>query len=412
MDINSRYFISLLSTFVKDTVPVKPGCMAESSGKGGTGQQDVDWKKIYKLASIHSMGGAVYLAIQKLDEADKPDISIINKFKSDFFYTTYRCEEQEKAYREIVELFNKEKIAHLFFKGIVIRDYYPVKQMRTQGDIDFLVHREDQEKVRNIFTRLGYRNISTKWHEKYRKGKIIFESHDKLINNDINSKVDYVGYFGNAWQYAKPKENSYTFELDINYHLVFLIVHIAKHFYEKGAGVRLILDIAVMLEKLGEELDFQQIWRHLENIKLDLFAKNILALCERWFGVKTPGMQHNMDELTYISMSKYILEGGTFGYSNNNIAISALRKEYSKTKSSKNIKFKALMRKIFLDFDMMREKYPILKKHPYLLGFAWIHRAFKCLTVTRERTFRILRGLRECSEEGQNAYIMMKKIGL
>lgn len=412
MDINSRYFISLLSLFIKDTVPVNPGCMAENNGNGNIGQSEVDWEEIYKLANIHSMGGIVYLAVQKLEEAQKPDISTINKFKSDFFYATYRCEEQEKAYREIVELFNEEKINHLFFKGIVIRDYYPVKQMRTQGDIDFLVHREDQEKVKNIFTRLGYRNISTKWHEKYKKGKIVFESHDKLINNDINSKADYVEYFENVWQYAKPKENSYTFELDINYHLVFLIVHIAKHFYEKGAGVRLILDIAVILEKFRDTLDFQQIWKHLENIKLDLFAKNIFALCERWFGVKVPGVLHDLDELTYISMSKYILEGGTFGYSNNNIAISALWKEYSKTESTKNLKFKALLKKIFLDFDMMREKYPILKKHPYLLLFAWIHRAFKCLTVTRERTFRILRGLRECSEESKNTYFMMKKIGL
>lgn len=411
MNLSSRYFISLLSSFIKDTVPKKPSSFV-AENRGENNDKAVDWEKIYQLACIHSLGGIVYLAVQKLEEADRPEISIINKLKSDFFYTTFRFEEQQKAFSEIVELLNREKIRHLIFKGTVIHQYYPVKQMRTQGDIDFLVHSEDLENVRGIFAGLGYKNHSTKWHDKFKKGKLIFECHEKLINNEINSKVDYAEYFKNAWQYAKNTGEGYTFELDINYHLAFLIVHIAKHFYEKGAGVRLILDIAIILDKFGDTLDFQEIWRHLETVKLDLFAKNIFALCERWFGVKTPGMNYKMDELTYNAMSKYILEGGTFGYSNNNIAIGALRKELSKSENVRFIKFKALLRKIFLDFDIMREKYPILKKHPYLWGFAWIHRAIKCIVVTRKRTIRILKGIRECSEEGQNTLVMMRKIGL
>ncbi|AEV68685.1 nucleotidyltransferase domain-containing protein [Acetivibrio clariflavus] len=412
MDLSSRYFISLLSSFIKDATPVKPGCIGEDKEKDDSGHDNVDWGKIYKLASIHSLGGAVYLAVQKLDEADKPEADILNKLKSEFFYATYRFEEQEREYRKIVELLNREKIKHLFFKGVIVRDYYPVKQVRTQGDIDFLIYPEDRKKVEKIFTDLGYRNFSTKWHDKFKKGKIVFEGHDNLVNTEINSKVDYSAYFANAWEYAKPKEYGYTYELDMNYHLAFLITHIAKHFYEKGAGVRLILDIAVILNKYGEELDFQKIWKHLENIKLDLFAKHIFALCERWFGVKAPGMYFEMDESTYSYISKYILEGGTFGYSNDNIAISALRKEYEKTGSFEHIKIKAMLKKIFLSFDIMREIYPILKKHPYLLVFAWIHRGIKCIVIKRKRTFRIIKGIREFSEEGKNTYIMMKKIGL
>ncbi|HOP99329.1 MAG TPA: nucleotidyltransferase family protein [Acetivibrio clariflavus] len=412
MDLSSRYFLSLLSSFIKDATPVKPDCIGEDREKNEYGCDNVDWRKIYQLASIHSLGGAVYLAVQKLENDDKPDAELLNKFKSEFFHATYRYEEQEKEYSKVVELLNREKIRHIFFKGVIVREYYPVKQVRTQGDIDFLIYPEDRKKVEKIFTDLGYRNFSTKWHDKYKKGKIVFEGHDNLINHEINSKVDYFAYFANAWEYAKPKDNTYTYELEMNYHLVFLITHIAKHFYDRGAGVRLILDIAAILNKYGEELDFQIIWKHLENIKLDLFAKHIFALCERWFGVNVPGLSFEMDESTYSAMSRYILEGGTFGYSNDNSAISALRKEYEKTESIEHIKIKALFRKIFLSSDIMREKYPILKKHPYLLVFAWIYRGIQCIVKKRKRTFRILKGIREFSEEGKNNYIMMKKIGL
>lgn len=411
MDANSRYFISLLTAFLKDTIPAKPYCI-EGSTEQSKRQVEVDWLKIYELARIHSLGGAVYLAVQKLEEADKPEASIINKFKSDFFYATYRYEEQEKAYREITGRLNEEKIKHIFFKGIVIREFYPAKQMRTQGDIDFLIHTEDQDMVKNIFTDLSYEYSSSKWHDKYTKEKIVFEAHDKIINNRINSKVDYYEYFRNPWEHAESKHNSYTFDLNMNYNLVFLITHIAKHFYMTGAGVRMVLDIAVILNKFGDVLDFTLIWRELDKIKLDIFARNIFGLCEIWFGVKTPGLDFEMDEITFRSMSNYIIEGGTFGFSNNNIAIAALRKSYSEGTNSKHIKFKAILSKIFLDFDLMREKYPILKKHSYLLVFAWIHRGIKCIVKKRRRTLRIVKGIYKNTEEGYNSYVMMKNIGL
>jgi hypothetical protein len=411
MDVNSRYFIALLTAFMKDTIPLKPNFAGDRT-KQSRQQVDIDWQKIYELARKHSLAGAIYLAIQKLKEADKPEESIINKFKSDFFYATFRYEEQQKAYREITDRFNEQKIRHIYFKGILIREFYPVKQVRTQGDIDFLVYREDMEKVKKIFTDLSYRCSSSVWHDKYTKDKVVFEAHDKIVNTKINSKVDYAEYFKNPWEHAEPKGNSYTYELNMNYHLVYLLTHLAKHFYKTGAGVRMIFDIAIILDKFSEDLDFSRIWRELKIIKLDIFARNIFSLCEIWFDIKVPEMNFEIDETTFRAVSNYITDGGTFGFSYNNIAMAALRKEYSKTEKPKLIKSKAIFGKVFLDFDMMREKYPILKKHPYLLVFAWIHRGVKCIVKKRRRTFRILKGICKNTAEGHDSHVMMKKIGL
>jgi hypothetical protein len=398
MDSNSQYFIALLVAFLKNTIAPKP--------------VDVDWNKIYDLASTHSLSGAVYLAIQRLEEDKKPELLILNKFKSDFFYTTLRYEEQEKAYCEIIRELNKEKIEHLFFKGIVVRDYYPVKQMRTLGDIDFLIHKKDQNAVCEIFTQMGYKNKSSELHDKYEKGKIIIEAHDKIINTEINSKVDYFAYFENAWDYSIANENKYTYELCIDYHLVFLLTHIAKHIYEAGAGVRMILDIAVIIDKFGDTLDFTFIWKELKKIKLDMFARNIFGLCEKWFQVKIPDTTFEMDALTYRAMSEYIFDGGTFGFSNNNVAIWLLRNSYSKETNLKIVQIKAFWRKIFLNFGEMKEKYPFLKKRPFLLPAAWVHRWYKGIIKTPAKTLKLTKGLFNCTEEAEQSYDMLKRIGL
>lgn len=398
MDSNCQYFIELLVAFIKNTIPPKA--------------LDVDWNKIYDLASMHSLSGSVYLVIQRLDDNDKPELLVLNKFKSDFFYATLRYEEQEKAYREIIKKLNEEKIDHLFFKGIVLRDYYPVKQMRTLGDIDFLLHKKDQNAVKKVFTQMGYINKPCILHDKYEKGKVIIEAHDKIINKEINSKVDYFAYFENAWDHATLKDNKYTYELDLNYHLVFLLAHIAKHIYGSGAGVRLILDIAVIIDKFGDTLDFTYIWKELKEIKLDVFARSVFGLCDRWFQVKTSDTAFEMNDLTYSSMSGYIFDGGTFGHSNNNVAIGVLRKSYSKERNLKSMQFKAFCGKVFLNFGEMKEKYYILNKYPFLLPAAWAYRGYKCVVKKPGKTLRLVKGLYNCAEEAEKSYDMLKKIGL
>ncbi len=397
MDGNSQYFIELLNAFIKDTLPPKP--------------VDIDWDRIYNLSSFHSLSGAVYLPVQKLDNSDKPEQSILNKFKSDFFYATIRYEEQEKTYHEIIQKLNEHKIEHLFFKGIIIREYYPVKQVRTLGDIDFLLHEKDQNEVKEIFMGMGYKNNSSLAHEKYQKGKLVIEAHDKIINNKFSSKADYLDCFKNSWAHATAKENGYTYVLNMEYHLVYLIAHIAKHFYQNGAGVRMVLDIAVILKRFGNTLKFSFIWEELKKINLDNFAKCIFGLCDRWFQVGTYDTKYKMDETTYELMSKYVLKGGTFGFGLN-AAIREMRKQYSRTDNRKLIQFKAFWGKVFLNYEEMKTKYPVLVKAPYILPFAWIHRWFKAVTKKRIRTANTFRGFFECTEEAEQTYNLMKTLGL
>ncbi len=397
MDDCNKYFIELLKTFINDTTPPKP--------------VNIDWDKIYNLSSFHSLSGAVYLSVQKLDNVDKPEQSILNKFKSDLFYATMRYEEQEKTYHEIIKKLTEHQIDHLFFKGIIIREYYPVKQVRTLGDIDFLLHEKDQNKVKKIFIGMGYKNSSSLAHEKYQKGKIVIEAHDKILNNKFSSKADYLDCFKNSWEHATTKENGYTYVLNLEYHLVYLIAHTAKHFYQNGAGVRMVLDIAIILKKFGNTLNFSLIWEELKNINLEIFAKCLFDLCDRWFQVGTCDTKYKVDETTYELMSKYVLMGGTFGFGLN-AAIREMRKQYPGTDNRKLIQFKAFWGKVFLNFEEMKPKYPILVKAPYLLPFAWIHRWFKAVTKKRARTANTFRGFFECTEEAEQTYNLMKTLGL
>ena len=397
MDSSSMYFLILLNSYIKQNPPPRP--------------DNVDWNKIYKLASIHSLNGAIYLAVQKLNDNDKPDREILKNLKHEFYNTTVRYEKQEEAYSNITNKLSEYKLTHLPFKGIVIRNYYPVKQMRTSGDIDILIKENDHNSVHEALTQIGFKNINKSSHWIYIRDMVILEVHSQIMYRQISPKADYISYFRNIWDYAVT-DYGYAYKLKLEYNLVLLFAHTAKHFYKNGAGVRMILDIAVILDKYGNTLDYKLIWDELKKLKLDAFALNIFYLCSRWFYIKLPGVTFDMEDSTYETVSKYILEGGTFGFNDRNEALSIIRKEYETTNNSKLAQIRAFKHILFLNYDDMKTLYPILNMLPFLLPLFWINRGITRLYKRRKRTLGILNGLFKCSEQAELSYEMMKKIGL
>ena len=47
---------------------------------------------------------------------------------------------------------SKSKIPHMPVKGWYLRNLYPVPELRTFGDIDILINKQDRKKADEIFT--------------------------------------------------------------------------------------------------------------------------------------------------------------------------------------------------------------------------------------------------------------------
>lgn len=400
MDKNRECFLGLLSAFIKEESLTKLVNLKE-----------VDWQEVYRLARIHAVSGAVYISIQKLNDFEKPSEEIIKKFKTDFFNTTLRYEEQEREFQKIIKKLNENKIKHIFFKGSVVREYYPVKQMRTCGDFDFLLHEEDHYRVKAAMEELGYINTQQTGHWIYEKGKLNIEVHDRLLYRQIKSNFDYISYFEGAWKNVIATDQNYTYNLKLEYHLIFLLSHLAKHFTGPGAGVRMVLDIAIILNKFSNSIDFEYLWDELMTIKLDDFAGYIFEICNRWYGV-TVSSKTCIDEEALEAMVKYIIDAGTFGFTDRNQAVHMIRSEYENVGDEKRAKFMALFKLFFRSYSQMKILYPILEKLPFLLPFTWIARGINRATKKTKHTFRILKGFKISDNEASQSYAMMKKIGL
>lgn len=147
---------------------------------------------------------------------------------------------------------SEANIKFIPFKGIDIKKYFPIPESRIMGDIDILIDEDDVLAAKNAMTNAGFtvKNESGPVWD-YEQYNVKIEMHSNLLNDSVD-KQEVINHFSNA-------KNNATFcgcegEFNNTFQFEYLIAHIAHHFRDYGAGIKLILDLAVMLKYANVDL--------------------------------------------------------------------------------------------------------------------------------------------------------------
>lgn len=401
MDVTQQYFVDLLSWFVNDNEPV--------------GNANVDWEEILRLAGLHSVAGIIGYTVKKLPQEDKPEANVAEKLSNQLYSTFINFTKKEFAMQSLMAEFDKECIPRLLIKGFVLKDYYPVKELRTFGDIDILIKREDRQRAHALMLRLNY-NAKVDHGEvwEYTKPGEYYEIHTQLVSDAIAPNASGVGYFENAWDNAVNADGGYTYHFTKECHLLYLLQHIAKHMNGNGAGIRMFMDIAVYLRHF-KDLDWDYIWTELDKLGLRRFSGNVFALCNAWFGIEAPFELIKLSPEFYNQMCDYVISAGTFGFYGRNHATFQVRKELKsgKTENFKGaVKWKALRSYLFPSYSEMKVWYTFLEGKPVLLPFAWFIRSFKVFTNKRKKSAAHVGDIMTGTDEAIEQFNLLSQLGL
>ena len=274
----------------------------------------------------------------------------------------------------LVHLLNEAHISHLLFKGYIVKNYYPVPELRSFGDIDFMIHPEDRVQCDELMMTNGFQR-ETDWEPvyTYRKQLEKYEIHTDIMEVDVSSKADYKGYYSHVWEHVVKKQD-YTYELEPEFHFLYLLTHIAKHISGSGAGIRMYMDLAVFIKHFGDQLDYSYISNELEKLCFTQFANMALTIVEQYFGVKSPITLKAINDDVLEDFMIYTMEGGTFGAIGRDAAIIDLKQQ---SRNEKTSRLKTFLHRLFAPANELEKRYTYLKGHHYLVPLAWIHRLFK-----------------------------------
>ncbi len=309
---------------------------------------DVDgWKEIYSTSKKHDLAHMVGYALSLSNAQIEGDVK--KAFDRIVNMASFRYVKKSYELDAIKGALSQAQICFLPLKGSVICDYYKEPWLRTSCDIDLLVKKEDLEKAKcAIIDTLGYElQPSSTMHDVSLMSpsgvhlELHFELKEELFKeSQLLSDI----WVGGELVPASEYEYQITNEMFLFYH----IYHMAKHFQNGGCGIKPLLDLWIIKNKMG--YDEEKARALLEKEGYFVFYERALDLMNVWL---ESGEHTNITK----NLENYILNGGVYGSLEQNIIMS---------QSKKGGAFKNLWRRIFLPYRLLIIRYPSLKKFPPL----------------------------------------------
>lgn len=292
----------------------------------------------------------------------------IKKELVDCYYQTIAINfNKANMFETISQKLSENKIPHMPVKGWYVRTLYPVPELRTFGDIDILIKKQDRQKTDEIFTENGY-SIKENWEPTYSydKGALRCEVHTELMDSDLGKGEQVISYFSDALETAQ-KDVDERFSPEKNLHLIYLFCHLAKHLYKGGAGIRMYMDIALFLKENGGTLDFEKIYEDSKKLHLDSFFKTVFFACSEWFKIDLPFEINDIKSDSLDALKEYTFGADLFGKTRDK-SIITLRNDQVGSKGN------VLKGTFFPDAKTIEERYKFIKGRKYLLPMAWVAR--------------------------------------
>lgn len=320
-------------------------------------------------------------------------------YYSALFESTVRC----SKFLKLSEFLSENKIEHMPVKGYYIRELYPVKELRSFGDIDILIHEKDRKRCDSLMKSLGY-TVKNDWEPTYSyiKDDEYYEIHTNLFDVRLKDRADMTEYFSSAWLHAK-KDSGLRFVPDTEFHLIYIICHLAKHLSTGGAGIRMYLDVALYILRYDSVISWERTEEEFKKLGLERFFHTVLSAVNEWFYVKASCDFENFGE-ELSELLEFTLDSDIFGHSRDNSAIKLRGEGRSKKRTALKI--------LFPPAEQLENRYTFLKRSRLLLPLAWIVRVLKNFGLIPKKIKELVNLKKTEISEVESFDSFMREIGL
>jgi hypothetical protein len=377
-----------------------------------------------KLSERHSLAGLYSEGVLRLSRDNGEKMMLTMSVAA----LVAKSAERFNAMNKNLEKLAAEGIDVTVMKGYVLRNYYSVPEYRSFGDIDLLIKKKDCEKAKKVLEKLGFSESNNELHViGMRKDQQYFELHTDILGDDFFVPQGASHLLREPWNSAVETPRKGIFEFSAEFHFLYLILHIAKHFYCMGAGVRMFLDIALMTEK--GLIDWKKTAEYIKVSGMKEFTLSVFSVCNKFFGTRIPEELRNAlcgdDESVFSDkdvveeLADYVIRGGIFGFDGPAYEVAKLRQAYLENRKDnreddgKTVK-KAASRAVIPDRATMERRYPFCRNKPWLLPAAHVLRIFSVVTSGRRARSAAIRMKRLCASDdsAKKQFEFYKKIGL
>lgn len=341
-----------------------------------------------------SKAQAVYpLAFSVLDSQLQEKLSAEKyaECNEEFFRYAIAGTQNFAEHSELHELMTTNKMPYVAIKGLASAKYYPEPNLRSMGDVDFLVAKENVSQAGKLLGSIGFAvdhgEEDDGIHIAYTRPPMsIWELHHSvngIPNNEIGALIR--AEMDKAITTAEIAEvDGSTCRLpDKLHHGLIMLLHTASHLTSEGVGLRHLCDWVVFASTLSDA-EFREIFeKKLKRFGLWRFAQALTLLGIRYLGAPNRVWtldaveSHKLDASTLEGLMNDILSGGNFGTKDMNRYREI---KYISDRSEGTVGKNGILRQGFKTMNAkVRADHKMLGKHKLLLPIGYLAEGGKYL---------------------------------
>lgn len=223
-----------------------------------------------------------------------------------------------KAHIKIHQILTDEKIPYVILKGLASALYYPDFLLRSMGDVDFLVGKNDLERTCAVLEQNGFvaSDKSHGDHLVYSDGVCRYELHTEPAGMPKGEAGELVkGYLTDILETAELQNTLFgkVYVPSDFHHGLIILLHTCHHLTSSGVGLRHLCDWAVFVNSVSDDEFFELFQEKLKSIGLWTFARVLTRVCEKYLSCPAKAWVDEVDEALVDALAKDIFEGGNLG---------------------------------------------------------------------------------------------------
>lgn len=336
----------------------------------------LDYDEFFKFCKWHNMENIAYIALKKSGVSEE----LLKAFSKHYSFNIYIISKQQIYLKMIKETFKNNNIKYMILKGTELTGLYPTNDMRISTDIDIYVGDKTavcQPLMKGLGFEIDAFNEENDEHDIYKLSNVYCELHPVLIQGNYEWKEEC-----NSITERLLSADDSEMKMSPEDFYIYNLAHTAKHMKFSGVGIKVFLDLELIIRKYGDIIDWDIVEKRLKNAGLSEFNVCARELCECWFngGTFTPKM---------VEMKNYVYSSGFCGTANQMLAT-----EFSQNSKKTNSVFIAKLSKGFeilcLPYKEYAHRYPVLKKHKLLTPFFRVYRVVTALLFKRDTVKKVL----------------------
>lgn len=409
--------------------------LAAAGARGGSSRgKQIDWPSILPLAAEQGVIPLVALAALHTPEMEcpeKPREYLANTLRMECSTNLLR---RQRTLHLIGEL-KKAGIEATVLKGYAVAENYACPESRGSVDTDLLIDIKQEKAALRFLEAQGFRitlraktsHHSVCQHKKYGEIELHVAPYDELIRDAWFQGMDAA---------ALVQEKPVTIEtpdgnciaLGYTDHLLFITLHMVKHFILGGLTLRMMLDIALLFARHKDKIDAVRFWDIMNRLRYARLVNCVLWAMILYGGFQAadfPGCAAQAPEEISLVFDD-LLQGGYMGVKETDTRY-ASGMEYNrqvllKSKSALGYRLYMLRYKarsaakyMFPARKTLEKLYPRAAQRPALLPFLFVYQMF-AVPIKKVRSGALKRDIRPAfskpSQTTQTRLEMFRKLDM